>query len=244
MRIGIIGAMDVELATVISCLTNQSSKVYSPEYVGKVEFRRFEYRDLDVVLCASGCGKVNAALATSILISKFKCTDIINVGICGTLSKHLKPGDLVIPDLAMQYDCDTTELGETRYMIQGTSGITKYSISKKLRDCLAVAANICGRDTYMSDCLAASGDTFIGSKKQIKYYGLNKLKPAVVDMESGAIAHTCWILGAEFAAIKEVTDDCSSDDYESNKHTASSKLSSVILVFLSKLSETKVTNNE
>ena len=74
-RIGIIGAMESEVATLIPALTEHAEQkigivVY---HVGKLDGR-------DVVVARSGVGKVNAALTAAEMIRTFGATAIINTG--------------------------------------------------------------------------------------------------------------------------------------------------------------------
>src|SRR5215469_8746648 len=57
-----------------------------------------------VVLAESGIGKVNAALAASILFDRFRCGGIIFSGVAGGVDPNLDVGDLVIADRVIQHD--------------------------------------------------------------------------------------------------------------------------------------------
>ena len=238
MKVGIIGAMDSETGAIVHVLMEKYKSPIS-HYCNqnKLEFYEFNHEDVEVVICTCGCGKVNASLATTILIREYKCTDIVNIGCCGTMDKSVDVGSFMIPEKAIQYDCDTTGLGEERYMVQGTDGTTTYYLSSSLRHILAVAANSCDIDVCLFNCLAASGDTFLVSKNQKKYFGLNKINPQVVDMETAAIAHVCCILGARFASLRQVSDSCDAKVYEETKVSTSANLSDIILKFLELLKD-------
>lgn len=248
MKIGIIGAMDSETGALVHALTEKYGEQKSHRFISNAEFNEFETESGGIVVCTCGCGKVNGAIAATLLIYTYSCDNVVNIGCCGTMSKDVKVSDFVIPDDAMQYDCDTTELGEPRYMIQGSSSVTKYHLSEKLRRALIKAADACGKDIVDNMYfLAASGDTFIGSKKQQKYFGLNKIKPHVVDMETAAIAHACWVAGVEFASIRRVSDGCDATVYADNKDETSVELYDVVLEFLktyTNCNENKEVNSE
>lgn len=54
------------------------------------------YEGIEVVSVFCGVCKVNAAIATQILIDKFQVTHMVLTGVAGALNKYLKIGDVVI----------------------------------------------------------------------------------------------------------------------------------------------------
>ena len=105
--IGIIGAMDIEVESIKSLLTDISVKT-----VSGVDFVSGKFKNLDVVVAKCGVGKVFAALCTEAMILKYNPKMIINVGVAGCLDKNLKIGDIVIADNVVQHDMDTSPLGD------------------------------------------------------------------------------------------------------------------------------------
>ena len=79
MKIGIIGAMDLEIRK----LTTE--EMTSSEIVEKagMKFHVGRLGDTDVVIVKSGVGKVNAAVCAQILVNCFDVTHLINTGIAG-----------------------------------------------------------------------------------------------------------------------------------------------------------------
>lgn len=62
----------------------------------------------EVVLLKSGIGKVNAAMATTILHERYQPTAVINTGSAGGLDTSLSIGDIVISDRVVHHDVDVT----------------------------------------------------------------------------------------------------------------------------------------
>ncbi|MEW6056982.1 MAG: 5'-methylthioadenosine/S-adenosylhomocysteine nucleosidase [Bdellovibrionota bacterium] len=60
--------------------------------------------DKECVVIISGCGKINSASATQLLIDTFDLEEIIHFGCAGALSNELKIGDLVLADTVIEYD--------------------------------------------------------------------------------------------------------------------------------------------
>ena len=73
--VGIIGAMEQEVALLKQQLTNATTTT-----IASFEFHRGNLQGVEVVLVQSGIGKVASALATALLIQQFKPDAIINTG--------------------------------------------------------------------------------------------------------------------------------------------------------------------
>ena len=88
---GIIGAMDLEIDTLVGDLENkkEEKKYGLTFYMGKL-------KKYEVVIVKCGIGKVNAGRTTQVLISEYSPKYIINTGIGGGLNQQLKIGDIII----------------------------------------------------------------------------------------------------------------------------------------------------
>ena len=124
--IGIIGAMDIEVESIKSLLTDTKT-----EAISGVNFVLGKYENVDVVVAKCGVGKVFAALCAEAMILKYNPQMIINVGVAGCLDKNLKIGDIVIADSVVQHDMDTSPLGDPVGMLSDIN-IIKIPTSEKL----------------------------------------------------------------------------------------------------------------
>ena len=104
--IGIIGAMEVEVATLKETLKDvQITRKASMEfYAGVLEGKK-------VVVVRSGIGKVNAAVCTQILIDDFQAEVVINTGIAGSLNADINIGDIVVSTDLVHHDMDAVAFG-------------------------------------------------------------------------------------------------------------------------------------
>src|SRR5690625_3896115 len=84
MTIGIIGAMDEEIAVLRANMMNTKETI-----VANTLFIEGQMFDKHVVLLKSGIGKVNAAMATSILHERFAPESVINTGSAGGFAQVL-----------------------------------------------------------------------------------------------------------------------------------------------------------
>ena len=91
MKIGIIAAMEQEVNILVEKLKDKtvSTSANQTFYNGIINHT-------EVVLVQSGIGKVNATIATALLIEKYKADVVINTGSAGGIGKDLQIGDLVV----------------------------------------------------------------------------------------------------------------------------------------------------
>ena len=106
MKLGIIGAMQEEVETLLALMENKKElrKAGSVFYEGVLE-------GLNVVIVQCGVGKVNAAMCTQVLCDLFNVTHIVNTGIAGSLCADLDIADLVVSQDAMYHDVDAVHFG-------------------------------------------------------------------------------------------------------------------------------------
>ena len=231
MKIGIIGATTFDTDYLIY---NLKSKVRHVEehHIANAHIAEFRHLDFDIVVCTSGCGKVDSAAAISILLSKFQCSYVISIGSCGSLTTSLRPGALAIPKSIALYDWRKSK--SNKPMKLTTSDFLRRKLQKACsKQCLLPSG---------LDCIAATGDTFINRRKQIKFFNIDKIHPAVVDMESGSIGQVCQAFQVPFAILRQVTNICDASAHSENKHKVSAQLSFVVLQFLESLSSSVISS--
>ena len=119
-KLGIIGAMDVEVETLLS----EMEQVASTKKAGST-FHEGVLMGLPVVLVQCGVGKVNAALCVQIMCDCFGVTHLVNTGIAGSLCAELDIGDLVVSRDAMYHDFDCTHFGYPFGKVPGNPGHTR-----------------------------------------------------------------------------------------------------------------------
>ena len=200
-KIGIIGAMDKEVRTLIQMMDIEKTvdKASLKFYIGKLEGK-------DVVLVQCGIGKVNSALCAQILISEFDVDAVVNTGVAGAIHSSLDVNDIVISTEAIQYDVDATAFGYKKGQIpqmensvfkaDETLMETAYQSSLKQAE---------GEDFKIVKGRVATGDIFISSK-ELKEELENDFKAYCGEMEGGAIAHACTVNNIPFVIIRAMSD--------------------------------------
>ena len=68
----------------------------------------------EIALCVCGVGKVNAALGTQLLVSKFDANKLLNFGVAGSLNTDTKLCQVYQIEAATQFDFDLVQLNGTK----------------------------------------------------------------------------------------------------------------------------------
>ena len=198
-KLGIIGAMQVEVETLLGEMTNQRTtrKAGSDFYEGTLE-------GLPVVVVQCGVGKVNAALCVQILCDCFQVTHIVNTGVAGSLCNDINIGDIVISTNALQHDVDATGFGYERGVIPQMDK-SCFEADKEL---IEVAKNACEKvnpDIQVFTGRIVSGDQFI-SKDEVKQDLVDTFQGLCTEMEGGAMAQVAWLNQVPFVVIRAISD--------------------------------------
>lgn len=200
--IGIITAMDEELNAVLSRVTEIKEVYYRnlKIYTGLLNNQK-------VALMVSGVGKVNAAIATTILITQFENVKaIINVGIAGSLNKDIKTGDVVVATKVAQWDIDLTAFDVKKGFDYNPECKTA---DKRLYTVIQQAIPV-ERKVFVGPMVTS--DQFVYSKEQLdeikKYYP----EALCTDMEGGAIAQAAAYHDIPFAIIRSISDNTTEDE--------------------------------
>ena len=133
----------------------------------------------DAVLAVCGPGKVNAAVCTQKMITAFSPDWVLNLGVAGAGTEGVRIGDLVVATATVQH-CD-----------------------EELRARLVAAAKKANLTVH--EGIIATGDQFIhdGATRARIHQLFNAL---AVEMEGGAVAHTCLLNGVKCGVLRSISD--------------------------------------
>ena len=232
MKLGIIGAMQVEVETLVEKLENPASRhvAGSTYYEGKLE-------GLDVVVVQCGVGKVNAAMCAQTLCNLYEVTHIVNTGVAGSLKAELDIGDLVISRDAMYHDFEVTALGYPHGKVPGMDVVAFPADEKLMTLAFAAAESVNPGHTKMGR--VASGDQFICGKEQ-KELIIANTGASCTEMEGAAIAHTAYRNDVPFVilrAISDKADDSAEMDYPTFESIAARRCAAVTTALAKMLCE-------
>lgn len=223
-KVGIIGAMDVEVKTLKSeLLPLPGESSVRTTLAGGCEFYEGLLDGVAVVVVKSGVGKVNAALCAQRLAIQFGVTHVINTGIAGAMASGLKVLDFVASTDALYHDMDATGFGYKACEVPQMK-CSDFPADKKMLDAATIAfASL--KEAKGHELIAgriATGDQFI-SDKEIKNHIRETCNPACVEMEGAAIAHACYLNSIPFVIIRcmsDMADDMQENAYSFNEGTA------------------------
>ena len=196
MKLGIICALKEEAKPYIDELKSGKKK-----QIAKLTFYIGKLFGHSAVIVESGVAKVNAAIATQILVDKFGCDFIILSGTAGALCESLHIGHTVVAREVHYHDVDAHNISDHIPFVPNAAFIPDKKFVEKAKNIDGVViGNIC------------CGEYFIkgAQREEIK----SRLKAIAVDMESAAVAHTCFVYDIPFAVIKSVTDCPKHDSQE------------------------------
>lgn len=193
-KIGIIAAMRPEMDGILSSMKNLNIT----RYLG-MDFNEGSINNVEVVLVESGMGKVNAAIATTLLISEFGCDLIINTGIAGGL-KGVQTKDVVVATGAMYNDVDARIFGYEYGQVPQMPKI--YGVNPA---CITLVKKALNKlDIQYKEGLILSGDKFVSSYDTISE--CKDLGALAVEMEGTAVAQTATRCGRDFIIIRYISD--------------------------------------
>ena len=230
-KLGIIGAMQLEVETLLANLKNGQHRTIA----GSV-FHEGELEGTGVVIVQCGVGKVDAALCAQILCSTYGVTHIVNTGIAGSLSPMLDIGDLVVSQDAMYHDFDCVHFGYEMGKVPGMDTVA-FPADKTLME-LALEAVEAVHPGHGRIGRVATGDLFV-AEKAAKQRIIDVTGAVCTEMEGAAIAHTAYRNQVPFVilrAISDKADDSAEMDYPTFERIAAHHCASLTMMLAKKLS--------
>ncbi|MCR5556252.1 MAG: 5'-methylthioadenosine/adenosylhomocysteine nucleosidase [Butyrivibrio sp.] len=205
MKIGIIGAMEVEVETL-------KSKMNIKNTVKKASMEFFEgtIGNTEVVVVRSGVAKVNAGICVQILVDIFGVTHVINSGVAGSLDARINIGDIVLSTDACYHDVDATVFGYKKGEVPQL-GTAAFTADSGLREKAKAAIKAAAPDLGVFEGRVCSGDQFISSG-EIKDAIKRDFDGMCTEMEGAAIAQGCYLNNIPFLIIRAISDKADGSD--------------------------------
>ena len=203
MRIGIIGAMDIEVQALKELM--ESPKI---ETISSVDFYSGIINGVDTVVAVAGIGKVNAAVCTQTMILSYAPSYIINVGVAGGLAPELGIGDIAVAETVVEHDMDTSPVGDAPGFISGIN-LIHIPCDKWLADMMYKASKNIENANVLKGIIA-SGDQFIADDSQRKRI-TDTFGAIAAEMEGASIGHVCYMNKVPFGVLRAISDGANSD---------------------------------
>ena len=197
MKLGILVAMEEEIKHLVE-------EIKSEEII-EIAKQRFYDGFIDgkpVTIVQSGIGKVNASIATTLLIQQFKVDAVINTGSAGAIQEGMDIGELVVSKELTYHDVNNEVFGYSYGQIPQMP--ERYSADAKLSQQIEKAATNQSWDVHSG--LIVTGDSFVGSTEQIDKIKAHFPTALVTEMEGAAVAQTCEQFNIPYAVIRAVSD--------------------------------------
>ena len=229
--IGIIGAMDEEVATL-----KEAAKITKATKIAEMEFCEGKLGNNRVVIVQCGMGKVNAGICAHTLINDFGCTKIVNTGVAGSLDNRLDIGDIVVSVDAVQHDFDVKPIGFQKGEIPYT-GLYAFPADEEMRAMAIEAAGKAAPDIHAYEGRVCSGDQFVATKEQ-KQAITSNFGGMCCEMEGAAIAQACYLNNTPFVVIRAISDKSDgsqSMEFETFKATAAARCTKIVEYMASRL---------
>lgn len=185
MKIAIIVAMDNE--------ASQVRKLLHGEDHGKIGGN-------EIHLFKSGVGKVNAALQTQEIIRTVNPDCILSSGCAGGIGKDVKVMDWVVGEEVVYHDVDC---GPGNLYGQVQDMPARYQAHPSLVD----AARKLNSQGDVHCGLICTGDVFVSGKEKLQPIKNHFPEGLAVEMESAAIAQTCFIHHVPFLSFRIISDN-------------------------------------
>ena len=216
---GIIGAMDVEIAL----LREEMAKAGAVKItrIAGMEFNVGTIGNATVIVVQCGVGMVNAATCAQVLVDRFGVGALLNTGIAGSLDASINIGDIVVAD-------------DAGYAAGQTPGLDTmaFPCSPALSKSVVAAASAIGATTHTGR--VASGDRFVRDNFE-KQRIIETFGAKCCEMEGAAIAQVAWANGVPCAIVRAISDKAdgsSSMDYPTFEAQAARNSAALVIAML------------
>ena len=205
-KIGIIGAMDVEIAALKERMT-----VTRTVEKASMLFTEGTIEGVDVVLVKSGVGQVNAGVCVQILADAFGVTHVINTGAAGSLDARLDIGDILISSDAVYWDVDVTIFGYAPGEVP-QMGVKSFPADAAMAEKVKEICERVNPDIHTHIGRVASGDSFVADDDR-KAFIRDTFGASCCEMEGTAIAQACYLNALPFLIIRAISDKADGSEY-------------------------------
>lgn len=190
MKIGVIIAMDIEYRQMRDALGGDFGRLGNNE----------------IILWRCGVGKVNAAVGTMRLIQQHHPDAIVSTGLAGGIDPLLNVMDIFVATQCVYHDVDCGGISEDGPCVLGqVQGLpARYDADPRLLD-HALEVPLMEGERRMTG-LICTGDQFITDRERQNTIKRHFIDGLACDMESAAIAQTCYLEHVPFISLRVISD--------------------------------------
>lgn len=206
IKLGIISAMTSEIEGLIGHLTQTTTTER-----GHLLLADGMLGTCPVVAVRCGVGKVNAALATQMLIDTCGVTHVVNSGVAGGLDTRLKVGDYVVASYTTYHDFSCEPLVAKNYIPE--MGLATFSCDRALRQVFEQAARSVDPTMGLFEGPISSGDQFITSVEARERI-VSETDALACEMEGAAVGHVAVSNGVPYVTVRCISDQVGITSYQ------------------------------
>ena len=245
--VAILGAFDEEVTILEAQLVNPRAHT-----IEGLQFLTGTLNKQSVVIARTGVGKVNAAMAATLVIEHFRPNRVIFTGVAGGLNPDLQIGDIVIAQKTAQHDLGrlgSTEIENTgvRNPINGKRNPVFFPADPGLLQTTADALEEIELNPFQTPQgqrhpriirgTVVTGDVFVASdaKKTVLHKNLGA---DAVEMEGAAVAQICWQHNVPCLVIRSLSDNAganASEDFKKYYKIAARNSAALVTRIISQL---------
>ncbi len=206
-KIGIIGAMKVEVKDLISAMANKKKT-----RIARMDFYEGRIEGVRVVVVQSGIAKVHMAVCAQILIDRFGVTHLINTGVAGSLNKNVNIEDVVVSTELVHHDLDATPVG---FELGEVPGCPVYfpshkKLTKFFMRVIGDVAQTISPQTTVHQGRIASGERFVAEaadkRRIVKHFDA-----LATEMEGASLAQVAWLNRIPFVVLRSISDNANEE---------------------------------
>ncbi len=197
--IGIIGAMEEEVAELYSSMTDKhvEEKGVWKFYVGKLS-------GADAVIVKSGIGKVNMAACAQKLIDVYEVKSLINTGVAGSLDASIDIGDIVVSTDCIQHDMDAVAFGYKPGVIPQMDRSVFESDEEMAQKAVEICKNSI-KEINVHRGRVLSGDVFVADAAKKKFL-VEEFNGKCTEMEGASMAQVAYLNSIPFLVLRAISD--------------------------------------
>lgn len=207
----------------ILCATEKELKPYMQDIkdiettkAARLSFHQGTIDNVCIVAVYSGVGKVNAAIATQVLINKFQVDYVIVSGIAGGMAASFNVFDTIVCTEVICHDTNNEIYTEYHPWMKEP----KFYADSELISCAKSVAKNVPQAVHFG--LSTTGEIFVN---------LEKSEALCIEMENVAVAHVCYVNNIPFIAIRSISDNKKERGQEAiNKNFDRASYQSYVLV--------------
>lgn len=192
MKIGVIIAMDIEYRQMRDAIGGDTGRLGNNE----------------IVLWQCGIGKVNAAVGTMRLIQEHHPDAILSTGLAGGIDPQMRIMDVLAATQCVYHDVDCGGISDGTVCSLGqVQGLpARYDADSRLLDHALETAKLITQHSSLRTGLICTGDQFITDRERQNIIKRNFVDGLACDMESAAIAQTCYLMKVPFLSLRVISD--------------------------------------